>query len=348
MTSTRALIFGITGQDGSYLAELLLEKGYEVWGVIRRSSSFNTKRIDHIRDKLKLMYGDLTDSCSIVHAIQTVKPDEIYNLAAMSHVGISFNLEKYTTEVDALGCLYILQTLRTLGLEKKVKYYQASTSEMFGNSMNTHSIEKLTINSPMNPCSPYAIAKLYAHHMVNHYRKAYGMFVVSNVLMNHESPRRGENFVTQKIVQWAVQRHYKPACPPQVLQLGTFDSTRDWGHAKDYVKGIWLTLQQSTPRDYLLATGKQTSIREFITLVFKHLFEGQDKTIEWKGEGQDEKVYIDGELAIQLDPKYKRPNELTDLCGDPTEAEEQLGWTREYDLEDLVKDMIDGARDELI
>ena len=335
----KALVFGITGQDGSYLAELLLSKGYEVWGVIRRSSSFNTKRIDHIRDRLRLVYGDLTDSCSVLHAIQECQPDEIYNLAAMSHVGISFNLEKYTTEVDALGCLYILQTIRNLGMTQKVKYYQASTSEMFGNSMRTHGIEMLTMQSPMKPCSPYAIAKLYAHLMVDHYRKAYGMFAVSNVLMNHESPRRGENFVTQKIIQWAMKWFTKDS---YTLQLGNYESTRDWGHAKDYVQGIWLTLQQSTPRDYLLATGVQTSIRDFIKMVLVKLGERfpQLETIEWRGEGRDEKVYINGEVAIQLDPKYIRPNELTDLRGDPTEAEEQLGWKREYDLPALIDDMM--------
>ena len=336
----KALIFGITGQDGSYLAELLLDKGYEVWGVIRRSSSFNTKRIDHIRTKLRLVYGDLTDSCSVLHAIQESQPDEIYNLAAMSHVGISFNLEKYTTEVDALGCLYILQTIRNLGLTQKVKYYQASTSEMFGNSMRSHGIEMLTMQSPMKPCSPYAIAKLYAHLMVDHYRKSYGMFAVSNVLMNHESPRRGENFVTQKIIQWAMKWF---TLNKHVLQLGNFDSTRDWGHAKDYVQGIWLTLQQDTPRDYLLATGVQTSIRDFIVMVLNKLEARMNKKmeVEWKGTGQEEKVYINGELAIQLDPKYIRPNELTDLRGDPTEAEQQLGWKREYDLGALIEDMMD-------
>lgn len=336
----RALIFGITGQDGSYLAELLLQKNYEVYGVIRRSSSFNTGRIDHIRDKLKLIYGDVTDCSSIMLAITTSKPDEIYNLAAMSHVGVSFNLEKYTTEVDALGTLYILQNIRNLGLENKVKYYQASTSEMFGNTMNSHSIDKLKIDSPMQPCSPYAIAKLYAHYMCAHYRKAYGMFVVSNVLMNHESPRRGENFVTQKIVIWAKQWSKGTHTP---LQLGNFTSTRDWGHAKDYVRGIWLTLQQSTPKDYLLATGVQTSIKEFLILVLKKL----NLDYEFTGQDQEEKCFIKTDeglkLAVYLDPKYKRPNELTDLRGDPTEAEEQLGWTREYDLISLVYDMVENS-----
>ena len=328
-----ALIFGITGQDGSYLAELLLSKGYKVCGVIRRSSSFNTGRIDHIRDKLQLAYGDVTDCSSIIHALQTYQPDEIYNLAAMSHVGVSFNLEKYTTEVDALGCLYILQSLRQLGM-MHVKFYQASTSEMFGNTMNTHKIEKLTMQSPMNPCSPYAIAKLYAYHMCAHYRKAYGMYVVSNILMNHESPRRGENFVTQKIVTWAKQWVREGKRTP--LMLGNYDSTRDWGHAKDYVRGIWLTLQQSVARDYLLATGVQTSIREFVDKVLKQL----GCNYEWSGEGRDEVVLIDGEVAVKLDKKYVRPNELTDLRGDPTEAEQQLGWTREYDLDGLIQDML--------
>jgi len=334
-----ALIFGITGQDGSYLAELLLEKGYTVYGVIRRSSSFNTGRIDHIRNQIHLMYGDVTDSCSILHAIQTCKPDEIYNLAAMSHVGVSFNLEKYTTEVDALGCLYILQTIRQLGL--KCKFYQASTSEMFGNSMHSHDIQKLTMQSPMIPCSPYAIAKLYAFHMCCHYRKAYNMYVVSNVLMNHESPRRGENFVTQKIVTWAKRWFREGIHTP--LMLGNFDSTRDWGHAKDYVRGIWLTLQQGQPKDYLLATGVQTSIREFIEKVLKNI--APEQKYEFTGKDQHETLnFIDehgcSQVAIRLDPKYKRPNELTDLCGDPSEAEAQLGWTREYSLDDLIDDML--------
>ena len=332
--SKRALIFGITGQDGSYLAELLLSKGYQVYGVIRRSSSFNTGRIDHIRDQIKLVYGDVTDCSSIIHALQTAQPDEVYNLAAMSHVGISFNLEKYTTEVDALGCLYILQSLRQLNMTN-TKFYQASTSEMFGNSMRTHHIEQLTMKSPMNPCSPYAIAKLYAYHMCCHYRKAYGMYVVSNVLMNHESPRRGENFVTQKIVTWAKQWASGSRVP---LQLGNYDSTRDWGHAKDYVRGIWLTLQQPNAQDYLLATGVQTSIRSFIEKVLTAL----QLKYEWRGTDRDETVWIDGELAVRLDPKYVRPNELTDLRGDPTEAEQLLGWTREYDLDGLIADMIAG------
>jgi GDPmannose 4,6-dehydratase len=336
--SKTALIFGITGQDGSYLAELLLSKGYIVYGVIRRSSSFNTGRIDHIRAKLRLMYGDVTDGGSILNALMESQPDEVYNLAAMSHVGVSFNLEKYTTEVDALGCLYILQTIRQLGWTKKCKFYQASTSEMFGNSMNTHHIQKLTMQSPMNPVSPYAIAKLYAYHMVAHYRKAFGMFAVSNVLMNHESPRRGENFVTQKIVMWAKQYVAKLAKGEQgdVMLLGNYDSTRDWGHAKDYVRGIWLTLQQSEPRDYLLATGVQTSIRTFIDKVLTKL----GVKYEWQGSEQDEVVMINGHVAIKLGEKYKRPNELTDLCGDPSVAEKLLGWTREYDLDALIDDMV--------
>jgi GDPmannose 4,6-dehydratase len=335
----RALIFGITGQDGSYLAELLLEKQYEVYGVIRRSSSSNTKRIDHIKERIHLIYGDLTDSSSILLAINSTQPDEIYNLAAMSHVGVSFNLEKYTTEVDALGTLYILQAIRNLGLEKQVKFYQASTSEMFGNTMNTCHIDKLTMSSPMYPCSPYAIAKLYAHHMCAHYRKAYNMFVVSNVLMNHESPRRGDNFVTQKIIMWA-KRWQQGLHDP--LQLGNFTSTRDWGHAKDYVYGIWLTLQQTQPKDYLLATGVQTSIKQFIEMVLNKL----NLSYEFVGQDQDEKCFIiqdnnERKLAIYLDPQYKRPNELTDLRGDPTEAEQQLGWIRQYDLDALIDDMLE-------
>jgi GDPmannose 4,6-dehydratase len=336
-TQKHALIFGITGQDGSYLAELLLSKGYKVFGVIRRSSSFNTGRIDHIRDKLQLIYGDVTDGGSITHAFIESEPDEVYNLAAMSHVGVSFNLEKYTAEVDALGCLYILQTIRQLKLTNKVKFYQASTSEMFGNSMNTHDIQKLTMKSPMNPVSPYAIAKLYAYHMVAHYRKAFGMYAVSNVLMNHESPRRGENFVTQKIVMWA--KRYVLKGQKEILGLGNYDSTRDWGHAKDYVRGIWMTLQQSEPQDYLLATGQQTSIREFINKVLTKL----NVKYEWQGQEENEIVLIDCEVAIKISGKYKRPHELTDLCGDPTEAENKLGWSREFTLDDLIADMIENS-----
>ncbi len=341
----RALIYGICGQDGSYLAELLLSKGYEVWGVIRRHSNCtsNTERINHILGQLHLVYGDITDAMNVMSTIQECKPDEVYNLAAMSHVGISFNLEKYTTDVDALGCLNVLQALRLCGLASTCKYYQASTSEMFGNSMNTHGIEKLSMASPLNPVSPYAIAKLYAHHMVKHYRKAYGMFAVSSILFNHESPRRGENFVTRKIVLWAkaFAESMKAGTVAKELHIGNMDSTRDWGHAKDYVYGIWLIMNQSVadnclPKDYVLATGEQVKVRTFIEKVCTKI----GWTIEWQGTGVEERGYINGVCAVVVDPKYFRPNELTDLRGDASEAEQELGWTREYTLDGLIDDML--------
>ena len=336
-----ACIFGITGQDGSYLAEYLLEKNYTVYGVIRRCSSFNTWRLNSIRNRVNLIYGDVSDAINVLHIVKMIQPDEIYNLAAMSHVGISFDLERYTTDVDACGPLHILQAIRMCNLVDKTKFYQASTSEMFGNSMNEHSISCLTIESPMKPCSPYAIAKYYAHLMVQHYRKAYGFFAVSGVLFNHESPRRGENFVTQKVVTWAKEYFRQNKKVP--LQIGNLDSTRDWGHAKDYIKGMWLMLQQDNPNDFVLATGKQVSVRCFIESVCKRL--GVEEII-WEGQHEEEKGYlIDKETGekvclIEVNKKYYRPNELTDLRGDSTDAEQKLGWKREYDLDGLIDDML--------
>jgi GDPmannose 4,6-dehydratase len=249
-----ALIFGITGQDGSYLSELLLEKGYTVVGIMRRSSSFNTGRIDHIRDKLTLVYGDISDTACVFEIIEKYKPDEIYNLAAQSHVAISFQLEKYTMDVDALGPLNILQAIRLLNLKDKCKVYQASTSELYGNSLITHNLTSLDENSPMNPVSPYAIAKLYAYHMIRHYRKAFNMFVVNGILQNHESSRRGDNFVTKKIVLWAKYNWFSTdnKVEKSKLHIGRLDSSRDWSHAKDMVKGMWLILQQSDTRRFCL------------------------------------------------------------------------------------------------
>jgi GDPmannose 4,6-dehydratase len=335
-----ALIYGITGQDGSYLSELLLSKNYRVIGVMRRSSSFNTGRIDHIRDKLELIYGDVSDTASVFEIINKYKPDEIYNLAAQSHVAISFQLEKYTMDVDALGPLNILQAVRLNNLSDKCRVYQASTSELYGNSLNTHHLTSLDENSPMNPVSPYAIAKLYAYHMIKHYRKAFNMFVVNGILQNHESSRRGDNFVTKKIVLWAKYEWFhtdeKPKTP---LHIGRLDSSRDWSHAKDMVKGMWLILQQDTPEDFVLGSGVRTTVRSFIEKVCNKF----NKQIEWKGEGVDEKGYINGELAIIVDSKYYRPNELSDLVGNPIKAQTKLNWKPEYTIDTLIDEMIENS-----
>ncbi len=330
----KILIYGITGQDGSYLAELCLEKGHQVFGVIRRSSSSNTKRIDHIKDKCTLITGDITDPLNVLHIIQQVQPDQIYNLAAMSHVGLSFDLERFTTEVDGLGPLHILNAIRQLKLE--TRYYQASTSEMFGNSMNEHSIQKLTIDSPMNPCSPYAISKLYAHLMVKHYRKAYKIFAISSLVFNHESSRRGDHFVTQKVVKWACGYFQKDKKVP--LQIGSLDATRDWGHAKDYVRGIFDALQIDEPVDFVLATGQQTSVRKFIELVCQRF----DINIVWEGSGINEKGFDQNHnLLVQVNPEFYRPNELTDLCGEASLP----GWKPEFTLDMIIDEMIENIND---
>jgi GDPmannose 4,6-dehydratase len=334
-SSKTALIFGPNGQDGSYLAELLLKMKYTVVGVIRRSSSFNTGRIDHIRDKLTLEYGDVTDFGCTLELIQRYQPDEIYNLAAMSHVGISYKLQNYTVECDAVGTLNILQAIRLVS--PKSKFYQASTSELFGNTLvsqkSQDSQSKLTLASRLDPVSPYAAAKLYAYQMVKIYREGYGLFCTQGILFNHESPRRGENFVTQKIAQWVkrigTDKEY-------VLRLGNLDSKRDWGSAQDYVFGMWLILQYDKPRDWLLATGEQHSVREFVEIALGV----KNHTIEWKGSGVDEKGYVNGKLMLEVDPVYFRPIDVVDLLGDPSEAENLLGWKREYSFKDLVKDMV--------
>lgn len=335
MTKT-ALIFGITGQDGSYLSELLLSKGYTVVGVMRRSSSFNTGRIDHIRDKLTLVYGDVSDTACVFEVISKYRPDEIYNLAAQSHVAISFQLEKYTMDVDALGPLNILQAIRLLDLTKSTKVYQASTSELYGNSLNTHHLTSLDENSPMNPVSPYAIAKLYAYHMVRHYRDAFGLFAVNGILQNHESSRRGDNFVTKKIVLWAKYNWFSEK-EREPLHIGRLDSSRDWSHAKDMVRGMWMILQQSTPEDYVLGSGVRTSVRQFIERVVAYY----GKSIRWEGNNVDEKGFIDDELAVVVDTRYYRPNELSDLVGNPEKARTKLGWTHEYNLDGLIEEMIE-------
>ena len=315
----KALITGITGQDGSYLAEFLLEKGYEVHGIIRRASVVTTERIQHLIDanKIILHEGDLSDSSSILRAVKEVEPDEIYNLAAQSHVGVSFEAAEYTGEVDAIGVLRILEAVHIMGLEKKTKIYQASTSELYGKVEECPQNE----NTPFHPFSPYAVAKQYGFWMMKEYREAYGMFCANGILFNHESERRGETFVTRKITRAAgriavgTQDH---------LELGNLDSLRDWGYAKDYVECMWLILQQDEPDDYVIATGVQHTVREFTTLAFKHV----GIELEWKGEGIDEKGYdkATGKMLVCVNPQWFRPTDVVNLWGDPTKAKTKLGW----------------------
>ena len=337
-TDKVALITGITGQDGSYLAELLLDKGYEVHGVKRRASLIKTDRIDHLYHDphyeglpFYLHYGDMTDSTNLIRLIQETQPDEIYNLAAQSHVGVSFESPEYTADVDALGVLRMLEAVRTLGLENKTKFYQASTSELYGKVQEMPQTEE----TPFYPRSPYAAAKLYAYWICKNYREAYDMFAVNGILFNHESPRRGETFVTRKITRAAV-RIAKGV--QKKLFLGNLNAKRDWGHAKDYVKGMWLMLQQDEPEDFVLATGETTSVRTFCTEAFKCL----DIQIEWQGEGVNE-VGINkesGERLIEVDPQYFRPTEVDVLLGDPEKAKDKLGWVIEHKIDELVKDMV--------
>lgn len=338
MTKKKALITGVTGQDGSYLAELLLEKGYEVHGLKRRASSFNSARIDHIYQDVHksdrnffLHYADMTDSCNIVRLLQEIQPDEVYNLAAQSHVKVSFDLPEYTANVDGIGTLRFLEAIRILGLEKKTKFYQASTSELYGLIQETPQKE----TTPFYPRSPYGCAKLYAYWITVNYRESYGIYACNGILFNHESPRRGETFVTRKITRAAVR--IKLGMQDK-LYLGNLSAKRDWGHAKDYVKGMWLMLQQEKPEDFVLATGQTTTIRDFCTLVFNEL----GYTLKWEGQGLDEKG-IDaqtGKVLIEVDPKYFRPAEVDLLLGDPTKAREKLGWQSEHTLEELAKDMV--------
>src|SRR3989344_2451259 len=333
----KALITGITGQDGSYLAELLLEKGYEVHGIIRRASSFNTERIDHLyqdphetKKKLFLHYGDLTDSTNLIRIIKDVQPDELYNLAAQSHVKVSFETPEYTGNSDGLGTLRILEAIRLLGLEKKTKFYQASTSEMFGATPPPQNEE-----TPFYPRSPYGAAKLYAYWITKNYREAYGMFAVSGILFNHESPRRGETFVTKKITRAAARIHLGLQ---EKLYLGNLNAKRDWGHAKDYVDAMYLMLQVDTPEDYVIATGKQFSVREFCEAVFKEL----GIEITWQEKEADEKG-VDkktGKVVVEVDPHYFRPTEVESLLGDPAKAKEKLGWEAKVDFRELVKEMV--------
>tara|TARA_B100000925_G_scaffold221931_1_gene170696 strand:- start:993 stop:1994 length:1002 start_codon:yes stop_codon:yes gene_type:complete len=325
-----ALITGITGQDGSYLAELLLETGYEVHGIVRRSSLINTHRIDPIYNDIKLHYGDMTDAGSIIQIIQKVKPDEIYNLAAQSHVKVSFELPEYTGTVDGLGTLRILDAIRILGMENNVRIYQASTSELYGKVQEVPQTE----TTPFYPRSPYGVAKLYGYWIVKNYREAYGLHASSGILFNHESPRRGETFVTRKITQGLSRISVGVQ---DVLYLGNLDAKRDWGHAKDYVEAMWLMLQQDEPDDYVIATGEQHSVREFVELAAP-LF-GLD--IEWIGEGLNERGVdkITGRSIIEVSEKYFRPTEVDSLLGDATKAKEKLGWEPKTTFKQLVEDM---------
>ena len=333
----KALITGITGQDGSYLAEFLLKKGYEVHGIKRRTSLINTDRIDHlyqepneINRKFILHHGDLTDSTSLIRIIQDVQPDEIYNLAAQSHVAVSFEEPEYTANSDAIGALRILEAIKILKLEKKTKYYQASTSELYGDVRETPQSEK----TPFYPRSPYAVAKLYAYWITVNYKEAYGIYACNGILFNHESPVRGETFVTRKItialarIKLGLQKK---------LYLGNLNAMRDWGHAKDFVEAQWLMLQQEKPEDFVIATGKQYSVRDFINEAAKNL----DMEINWSGKGLDEIGSFNGQDIIKVDPRYFRPTEVETLLGDASKAKEKLNWSPKITFEQLVKEMVD-------
>jgi GDPmannose 4,6-dehydratase len=341
-----ALITGVTGQDGAYLAELLLDKGYNVHGIKRRTSLFNTDRIDHLYQdpheknvRFTLHYGDLTDSTNLIRIIQEVQPDEIYNLAAMSHVQVSFETPEYTGNADGLGTLRILEAVRLLGLTEKTKIYQASTSELYGKVQEVPQTEK----TPFYPRSPYAVAKMYAYWITVNYREAYGMFACNGILFNHESPLRGETFVTRKITRAAARIALGMQ---EKMFLGNLDAKRDWGHAKDYVEGMWRILQHHSPDDYVLATGKTTSVRDFVRMTFAEL----GVSLIFKGKGVEEKGYVAstdgryelpvGKEVVSIDPRYFRPTEVDLLIGDATKAYETLGWKPQHSLQDLVKDMI--------
>ena len=325
-----ALITGITGQDGSYLAELLLEKGYEVHGIVRRSSLINTHRIDHIYEQIKLHYGDLTDATNLISVIQKVQPDEIYNLGAQSHVKVSFEIPEYTGQVDGLGTLRILEAIRLLGMEKKTRIYQASTSELYGKVQEVPQTE----TTPFYPRSPYGVAKLYGYWIIKNYREAYNLHASSGILFNHESPRRGETFVTRKITRGLSQISVGLQ---DILYLGNLDAKRDWGHAKDFVEAMWLMLQQDEPDDYVIATGEQYSVREFVDRAAP--FFGLN--IVWKGDGLDEEGVdkITGRSIIKVSEKYFRPTEVESLLGDPSKAKERLGWEPTTTFDQLVEDM---------
>ena len=344
----RALITGITGQDGSYLAEFLLEKGYEVHGIKRRASLFNTQRVDHIYEdphvensRFRLHYGDLTDSSNLTRIISEVKPDEVYNLGAQSHVAVSFEAPEYTADVDAMGTLRLLEAIRFLGLEKQTRFYQASTSELYGLVQEIPQKE----TTPFYPRSPYAVAKLYAYWITVNYREAYGMYACNGVLFNHESPRRGETFVTRKITRGL---SYIAVGLEQCLFMGNMDSLRDWGHAKDFVRMQWMMLQQDQPEDFVIATGVQYSVREFIELAAQEL----GITIRWEGTGVEEKGIVAningdkasglsvGQTIVAIDPRYFRPAEVETLLGDPSKAKAILGWEPQITLQEMIAEMV--------
>lgn len=343
-----ALITGVTGQDGSYLAEFLLEKGYEVHGIKRRASSFNTERVDHIyqdrheeNPNFLLHYGDLTDTSNLTRILKEVQPDEVYNLGAQSHVAVSFEAPEYTADVDAIGTLRLLEAIRFLGLEKKTKFYQASTSELYGEVQEIPQKE----TTPFHPRSPYAVAKMYAYWIVVNYRESYGIYACNGILFNHESPRRGETFVTRKITRGLANISQGLE---KCLYLGNMDALRDWGHAKDYVRMQWMMLQQDTPEDFVIATGKQISVREFVSLSAKEL----GVTLEFSGEGVDEiatviaiegdnaRALSVGDVIVRVDPRYFRPAEVETLLGDPTKAKEKLGWEPEITVEEMCAEMV--------
>jgi GDPmannose 4,6-dehydratase len=347
-----ALITGITGQDGSYLAELLLEKGYEVHGIKRRSSSLNTDRIDHLyqdphhpNQRLKLHYGDLTDAMNLTRIIEECQPDEIYNLGAMSHVKVSFDTPEYVGNVDGLGTLRILEAVRLLGLEKKTRIYQASTSELYGGMPENKNVRGFyDEHSPFYPRSPYGVAKIYGFWITKNYREAYNMFTCNGILFNHESPRRGETFVTRKITRATARIALGLQ---KKIYLGNLDAKRDWGHAKDYVRMMWMILQAEEPEDWVIATGKTTTVREFVRMAFNQV----GIELEFTGEGVNETATVTkcdnplfqvevGKEVLSIDPSYFRPTEVDLLIGDPTKAKEKLGWVPEHDLDSLVKDMM--------
>ena len=338
MTKKVALITGVTGQDGAYLAQLLLEHGYEVHGVKRRSSSFNTGRIEDIyqdphaeNPRFHLHFGDMTDSTNLIRLIQQTQPTEIYNLAAQSHVAVSFETPEYTANADGIGTLRILEAIRILGMEKTTRFYQASTSELYGLVQEVPQRE----NTPFYPRSPYAAAKLYAYWIVVNYREAYGIHASNGILFNHESPLRGETFVTRKITRGAAAISLGRQ---EKLYLGNLDAKREWGHAREYVRGMWMMLQQDEPDDYVLATGETTPVRTFV----EWAFEDAGITLEWKGEGIDEKGYCTrtGKCLVEVDPRYFRPTEVELLIGDPTKAKERLGWTHDTPVRELCREMV--------
>ncbi|NBU33971.1 GDP-mannose 4,6-dehydratase [bacterium] len=332
-----ALIIGCNGMDGSLMCDLLLSKGYEVHGIIRRASNFNTQRLEHIFHKMRLHYGDVTDAMSLLRTIQLVEPDEIYNFAAQSHVKVSCELENYTFQANTIGVLNVLQAVKTLGFDKRTKVYIASTSETFGNV--TDGTTLLTEKTEMLPVSPYGISKLAAYHLSNYYRDAFGMFVVSSVLLNHEGPRRGHTFVTQKIAQH-VGKYYKLSGKISPLQLGNLNAKRDWGNAEDYVYGVYLMLQHHTPDNYILATGEEHSVREFVELAFSNI----GVIVHWEGERERERGLDNtGKVLVEVNPKYYRPIDIHHLVGDYSKAKNVLGWEPKTSFPELVKLMVDAA-----